>query len=114
MTNLEEAKKLISDKLKWCKYTFAKDQHGNKCSSLSEYAVKFDASGACSRAEVTDEEYKFLSKAAILILRMIPGWRNKYRYEPDYPQVVNDDLGHEYVMRMFDIAIEMEREKNEE
>lgn len=110
MTNLEKARSIISDPLKWTQFCYARTAQGKRCSAFSEHAVKYDAAGAAVLAGVTDEEYHFLTEAAKLILAMIPDWKNRYRYTPDWPQVINDDLGHEYVLKMFDIAIELEKE----
>jgi hypothetical protein len=110
MTNLEKARSIISDPLKWTQFCYARTAQGKRCSAFLEHAVKYDAAGAAVLAGVTDEEYHFLTEAAKLILAMIPDWKN--RYTPDWPQVINDDLGHEYVLKMFDIAIELSKEKN--
>lgn len=111
LTKLEEAKALITDKLNWCRFTYAVRENGDRVNALNPLARKFDASGACTKVGVTDEEYRFLIKAAKQVLI-----ENSYKYmwylnPPDYVQILNDDLWHKNVMEMFDVAIALEKEE---
>ena len=88
---LKEAKALISDKANWCQDTFSKqdaDGHTQYC-AYGAFCTTADDSAYSQKA------YRFLNDAAATMYNFASAVR------------VNDQYGHEAVMKMYDEAIRM-------
>lgn len=102
---LKSAKKLISDKSRWCTGQYAKNSNLDPVPVWSGAAVRFCAYGAVSRCAgqaVGKSVYvnKLLHDAALR------------EYGTDVITLNDGLLGHDAIMRVFDLAIE-EAERHE-
>lgn len=97
---LRIAKTRIADPDHWCQRSFARDASGEDVGWYSQYAVKWCAEGAL-RATVGDahEVSDLLTAAAREVL-------GKAVSDIAPVPTVNDQLGHDAVMEMYDRAIE--------
>ena len=111
MTNLEFAKSLIDDIDTWTKFCYARDIRKNKVHVQSPLAKSFCISGACEKANVSDETYARLQTLAEeMLIKLNCLSIKKYTYKPDYAQILNDDYGHEAVITLLDKVIKEEKE----
>lgn len=89
---LRQAKALIQDPSSWCQGSFGKDAHGHGVPANSPNAIRHCALGAMIR--VRGGSWIALHRAAHQLFNTTPS-------------EVNDQLGHEAVMQMYDLAIEL-------
>lgn len=96
--DLRAARELISDPERWTVGYAARDEHANPTSPMSKNAKCFCAIGAIQR--VTDGSVQRSCNAEMLLYAYI---EEQY---PDHPYIshVNDKLGHEATLDMFDKA----------
>ncbi|AWI90247.1 hypothetical protein C0214_19495 [Methylobacterium sp. DM1] len=93
---LRAARARIEDPKNWTQGFFAKDQGGRLVASRDEYAVCWCALGAViAEADYVEERYsaRFLFEAS------------KKLFDEDDVTVVNDYLGHDAVLKIYDAAI---------
>lgn len=109
MTNLENAKKIIENSKNWCRFTQAKNSRGYAVPATNAAAVQWDVDGACVKAGVTNEEFHWLVKACQKIPYSSPFKDSKQWDKKIYPSDFNDNNNHATVMKMFNLAIEMEK-----
>lgn len=98
--DLIRARNLIADPERWCVGNLAETANGRGCEIESPAAQKFCALGAIIR--VADDRdysssYDFLCKASVELYPQCDG----------YISAVNNDLGHEATLRMYERAIEI-------
>jgi len=95
---LRAAREKISDPSRWTRLTYARDQLGAEVDADDKSAVCFCSMGAIY--SVTSDDFCGQNRAVSLLYNAaheISGSRSVVR--------VNDNLGHEAVVRMFDLAI---------
>lgn len=99
---LEKAKTLIEDKSRWTTKAFARDRQGKICFYYSPEACQWCAEGAIGKAftEVDFKDRQERLKVSDLIYDVY-----NVAYQDMWVEV-NDDLGHEAVMKLFDDEIE--------
>lgn len=102
VTDLQEARELIAKEENWCKGKFAVDKHGYSVAVNAPTACKWCAAGAIERSAGGGQPHntgrhetahRQLSEAAI------------YLFNEPAISIVNDQLGHEETLLMFDVAI---------
>jgi hypothetical protein len=91
---LTAARELIADPEHWTQGAFARDDHELACSSRDPNAQRWCAWGALVHIPTSLMPDIFLLRAA----------QDLYQASP---QVVNDQLGHDQVLRMYDRAIKL-------
>lgn len=98
---LEQARALIADEAHWCQDALALDAAGIETDPTTDDAVQWCAIGATCRVthdlEALDGADRLLWRA---IPKVWPGWPLEATVSD-----VNDDLGHEAVMALFDRAL---------
>jgi hypothetical protein len=95
---LIKARSLIKDQNNWTQNAFARDDKGRRFNSIDKNAVSFCAIGACykvSDPDVADKATMKLHKSAMTMFSQSV-------------ELVNDDLGHAEIMKVFDRAIVLE------
>lgn len=107
---LKAARELIADPARWQQGWFAADADGIGCRGNSEGAVSFCALGAIEHitgGNVWIDDFTTPAEAALLDAaeRLYPDMSD--------PAAVNDELGHEAVLRVYDEAIRREEAKSE-
>lgn len=96
---LRQARELITDSERWTQNEFARDFRGTAVSPRSELAVCWCAMGAVSRVGDNKFWLRVETKRYLEIA-------SQELFET-FPERVNDTLGHEAVLRMYDRAIEL-------
>ena len=105
LTTLTKARALISNEGNWTQRAFAKDGKGRIVPFRDKLATRFCAEGACHRAS------KGFPTAALQILeRAAQSMAGKSSKLPTV-WAINDDMGHEAVLEMFDRAIKMAKRR---
>lgn len=101
---LQKARALIAQG--WCTYHMAEDARGIEVDALSSVAVKFCASGAIGRLSGCREPLSGEFYAAQMMFREADRiLRNKDFVRPI--TWINDHTSQEYVLKVFDKAIEL-------
>ena len=90
---LIRAKAVIEDPRNWTRGAFAVNEKGEGCSAVGDTACSFCALGAMLRVNASRNAMKHLVRTS----ETLPG---------GYVTIINDDMGHEAVMKLFDVAIE--------
>lgn len=110
---LRAARKRIEDPDHWTTGVIARNRAGDECDPDSPAAARWCALGSiwCERkltlrSEDTDLATRFLEEAACEIRDTQPELVAKRSAQPVEAQV-NDELGHEATLRMYDRAIEL-------
>ena len=112
---LEEAKATIQDSKRWTQNAFARDKDNNKVSSRTPTAVCWCSLGALNRIQDTGGEYlkavQLLTKAVQLLTKAVQLLTKAAGTEvAEY----NDSSTHEEVLAMWDKAIELAKEEQNE
>lgn len=96
LEQLRAARSLLADPAAWTRETYARDRYGDPVHSAFEEAACWCAYGALERqgASGNSEASEYLRRAALVLF-------------DSWPACVNDDRGHEAVLRMYDRAIEL-------
>jgi len=115
---LRAARDLIRNKNRWTTGDLAvkyRDNETHRCTTKSKDAVAFCALGAVKRVNGPAEKaaIAFLRAAGLHLRAQLASGESKVFYTPEPPYTVgdqdifsiNDDYGHEYVLRMFSRAI---------
>lgn len=111
MTTVEilvAAQELIRDPARWCQYTLAQTQDGAPTNVMSPTAVRWCTQGARYRVSRQGKANFDADYDALVALDMAAN-----RLFSSTSVLVNDNLGHATVMRMFDEAIRAERAKEQ-
>jgi hypothetical protein len=103
VTVLEEARDLIANERYWTTGAFARDRLGMKVSPRNESASQWCAIGALERVQICWPPSPIDHYAARILYRARP--------RPYVVTEVNDRLGHEAVLAMYDRAIALAREE---
>ncbi len=107
---LTRAKALIANKANWTTQKFARDENNFEIESTDKHACKFCALGALNRITRARDDDIDLDKASTIAHEYLYEASNRVAsYSITY---VNDNIGHEAVMRVYDFAIAIA--KNEE
>lgn len=102
VTDLQEARELIAKEENWCRGRFAVDKNNYSVAVTAPTACKWCAAGALERSVGGWQSHSVgryetarrqLSEAAI------------YLFNEPAVSIVNDQLGHEETLLMFDVAI---------
>ncbi|MEM7223746.1 MAG: hypothetical protein AAF495_12245 [Pseudomonadota bacterium] len=99
---LVQARNLISDKTRWCRCALAQDEAERGVNPSDATARKWCAVGALEHCSPTVGLYK----AAYDLLLKAAG--SLYHRRLDF---VNDELGHEAVLEVYNRAIELARQE---
>ncbi|UTS52110.1 hypothetical protein [Synechococcus phage BUCT-ZZ01] len=105
LETLIAAKQLIEDEKNWCRVERAKDKKGRYVEPTNRSACQFCAVGAVQKVMSYDQIDVYTSQE-VKFLDIIS--RNMYG-QPVF--IINDDLGHGYVLKIFDKAIEQLKER---
>ena len=103
MTGLEvlvKARELISDPERWTHGVYARDAKGESCFDSSDEATCFDALGALNR--VSGTRMRARTSASSFLYEAIDSVPSPYSIGE-----INDQLGHEATLKIFDRAIEL-------
>lgn len=104
---LTAARALIANEANFAQRHYARDANGNSASWSDAHAVGFCAVGACHKVTNRYDVDSFIADLTAAAQKVL--------IERDYPPasafwppviIVNDLLGHEATLRMFDLAIE--------
>jgi hypothetical protein len=95
---LRRAREIISDPGRWTQGTFARDEDGNSCDPRDDFACRWCALGAVTKAAVILGADDGIGSGAVDLL---------YEAQPLATVVaINDIQGHEAILALFDRALE--------
>lgn len=111
---LEESRAIILDPEHWCQKWDARDAQGRKVDSNSDSAVSFCAGGAMDLVDRRHRDDELLSWSQPFSImsgfRLLDQAARELFDRKDYLDV-NDHGSHEMVIKMFDRAIELSKER---
>ena len=100
MSNLRDAYELIKDESRWTRGAFARDARGESVRPLHSTATSWCAAGAIIKA--TGRGVAWVDNAEGLVLQRVA--RKMFPEFIAYTEL-NDELGHEAILQVFEKAI---------